>query len=544
MRFIDKALVALAVTALLASTAFGATITGNVQGPDGKPFMGAFVVAENTQNRMTVSVLSDPQGRYHIGNLPAATYRVQITAIGFKSDPRTDVRLTDDQKAAYDFALQKRPVRWSELNTYQGRQLLPKTAGHDLGHEDGFFLTCLQSCHSFQKRMASAAWDEDGWRERVKYMRDVMLAGEGRRMSDEALEDFTSYLTTAFGPDSPKSASPEDMPQYKSLVRPFSPRAMNIAYVEYDFAAPNGLGPWSAVEDRDGKFWIPYYGRGNEVVRLDPKTAELTRFPLPFAKAAGIHSAVPAADGTVWFTEAALGRIAQLNPVTREITEHQNSPLPDGRRTGTHTVRVDNFGRVWASGGPAITMFDPKTEEFKHYDLGATYGNVVGRDGDQWFTSFRDDGPIGRISKDGELSKFYPPTKGKPQRLEVDTDGIVWFTERRGNKIGRLDPKADPKSDPKSGAFKEFPLPGPEASPYAIGIDRDHMIWYSSHEQDTLNRLDPRTGEVIEYPYPHSEISMREFFTDSQGRMWYASSVNNKVGYFYFNDVPGEPAAK
>ena len=85
-------------------------------------------------------------------------------------------------------------------------------------------------------------------------------------------------------------------------------------------------------------------------------------------------------------------------------------------------------------------------------------------------------------------------------------------------------------------------MPGPEASPYAIGIDRNQMIWYSSHEQDTLNRLDPKTGEVIEYPYPHSEISMREFFSDSQGRMWYASSVNNKIGYFYFNDEPGEAA--
>jgi len=52
------------------------------------------------------------------------------------------------------------------------------------------------------------------------------------------------------------------MPQYKSLVRPFSPAAMNIAYVEYDFAGANGLGPWSAVEDKAGMMWIPYYGRG------------------------------------------------------------------------------------------------------------------------------------------------------------------------------------------------------------------------------------------------------------------------------------------
>ena len=69
----DKVLASLALTACLASSAWGATITGNVTGPDGKPFMGAFVVAENVQNKMTVNVLSDQQGRYHIGNLPAAT---------------------------------------------------------------------------------------------------------------------------------------------------------------------------------------------------------------------------------------------------------------------------------------------------------------------------------------------------------------------------------------------------------------------------------------------------------------------------------------
>jgi len=158
-------------------------------------------------------------------------------------------------------------------------------------------------------------------------------------------------------------------------------------------------------------------------------------------------------------------------------------------------------------------MFDPKTEEFKHFDLGATYGNVVGQNGDQWFTSFRGGWPESAGStRDGVLSKFYPPTKGKPQRLQVDSDGVVWFSERRGGKIGRFDPKTE--------TFKEFPLPGPEPSPYAIGIDRNHMIWYSSHEQDTLGRLDPKTGEVVEYPFPHSEISMREFFLDSQGRIW------------------------
>jgi virginiamycin B lyase len=533
MRVVEKLLVSLTLTVSLASPSFAATITGNVKGPDGKPFMGAFVVAENTQNKMTVSVLSNAQGRYRIPNLTAATYTVQITASGYNGVPHTGVQLSGNQNVSFDFELQKGKVRWSDLNTYQGIQLLPKTTNHDLSkaYGDTFFTGCMISCHSFQKRMAAATRNEQGWRNAVKYMRDEIMGGEGGGgMSDERFEDIVAYVTTAFGPNSPKPPSPEDMPEYKSLVRSFSPKAMNIVYVEYDFAAPKGQGPWSAVEDKNGMFWIPYYGRGNEVVQLNPRTGDLTRFPLPFTKTAGIHSAVPAPDGTVWFTEAALGRIGHLNPLTEEITEYQNSPLPDGRRTGTHTVRVDERGRVWTSGGVAISMFDPSTREFTHFDLGGTYGNVVGLNGDQWFTSFRNDGPIGRVTKDGVLSKFYPPTKGKPQRLQVDSDGIVWFSERVGGKIGRLDPTTE--------TFKEYPLPGPSPSPYAIGIDRNHMIWYASHEQDTLNRLDPGTGEVIEYPYPHSEISMREFFIDSQGRMWYGSSVNNKIGYFYFNDTP------
>src|SRR5690242_20388239 len=154
MGFAEKSLVSLASTILLASAASAATITGNVQGPDGKAFMGAFVVAQNPQTKMSVSVLSDAQGRYHIANLPPATYTIAIDAIGYKSEPRGSVALAADDKASFDFALQKTPVRWSDLSTYQGRQLLPKTPKHDLTYNDPFFVTCWQACHSFQKRMA------------------------------------------------------------------------------------------------------------------------------------------------------------------------------------------------------------------------------------------------------------------------------------------------------------------------------------------------------------------------------------------------------
>src|SRR5438270_9454713 len=106
MHFATKTLLSL-ILSLMASAASAASVTGTVTGPDGKPFMGAFVVAENPQTRMTVSVLTNQNGRYHIGNLPAATYKLRISAIGYQGEPRNDVPLAADQKTSFDFALEK-----------------------------------------------------------------------------------------------------------------------------------------------------------------------------------------------------------------------------------------------------------------------------------------------------------------------------------------------------------------------------------------------------------------------------------------------------
>jgi virginiamycin B lyase len=109
--------------------------------------------------------------------------------------------------------------------------------------------------------------------------------------------------------------------------------------------------------------------------------------------------------------------------------------------------------------------------------------------------------------------------------MEIASDGIVWIGEFTAGKMARFDPKTQ--------TFTEYPLPGPEPTPYSMGFDADGYLWYNSHNMDELARFDTRTGNVIEYPVPHSEIAMREFFRDAQGRMWYGTNPNNKVGYFY-----------
>jgi len=508
----------------LASTSYAANVTGTVKGPDGAPVEGAFVQAQNTKTKMSFIVLSDRQGHYRVDKLPAGEYRVQIKATGLRGDPKSGVTLAADQSAALDFALAAAPVRWNELSIYQAKKLWPEEKA-----KETIFTKCF-ICHGFQTRMASVRRDLEGWQDRVQFMRDAMHFSLSYRITDQDAAEVSAYLNKLYGEDSSFPKSPTELAGYKDTVRPFSSEAMNIAYVEYDMPGPSRM-PFSAAPAKDGSVWIPNFGIGNKITRLNPKTAEMQDFPVPNEGTAAVHSAIAAPDGSVWLTEQATDKLGRWDPATQKITEYQDAYAPgmEGREDGgsRHTVRVDSKGMVWSSGYP-MTRFDPETKKFNDFpEANHTYSLDFDKDENVWFTN-PGTGQIGKIdAKTLKVTQWMPPTLNSyERRIALDSDGTVWFGEFQKGKIGRFDPKTQ--------AFKEYDVPGGiDSFPYAIGIAADHSIWYSSYYLDVVGRLDPKTGKIVEYPFPHSENTIREFFPDSEGRMWYGSPSNNKVGYFY-----------
>lgn len=494
-----------------------ATITGTVKGVDGAPFQGAFVQAQNTKTKIAVNVLSDPQGRYKIEQLPAGDYRVQIRAIGYTAEPRTGVSLTADQNASFDFALQQGTVRWSDLSVYQAKQLLPAGRGRDI-----LFSDSCSVCHSFQSRMAAVHRDADGWADRIQYMRTAMKYALATRFTDQDATDLGAYLTSVFGPDSVLPKSPTDLPGYKATLRPISKDALNIVYVEYDMPGPSRM-PFSAAPDKNGFVWIPNFGNANKITRIDMKTGAAQDFTVPNVGTAAIHSAVPAPDGSVWLAEQGSNKLGHWDPATQQITEYLDAP-----KGSKHTVRVDAAGNVWSTGSP-LTKFDPETQKFTRFEeVKDSYDVRPAPNGDVWFTRLFGS-KLGKIDgKTMKVTMWDPPTPNAgPRRMEIAPDGMIWTDEYNVGKIASFDPKTE--------KFKEYPLPGPgaEVTPYALGMDADGYLWYNSNNMDVMGRFNTKTGEVTEYPFPHAEIYMREFFRDAQGRMWFASNPNNKIGYFY-----------
>src|SRR5262249_45921731 len=200
-----------------------ATISGTITGPDKAAFRGAFVQARNGKTKITVSVLSQPDGKYVIEGLPAGEYRIGIKAPGFKADSRFGVQLGADQNLTNDFALRKDIVRWSDISMYQGKQLLPDARGKQV-----YFQHCM-ACHGFESRMATSTRDEEGWRDRVNYMKDAMayfVMDPRFGFNEQKSEDVVYYLNHVFGEESVLPKSPADLPKYKDEVRPFSDKAM------------------------------------------------------------------------------------------------------------------------------------------------------------------------------------------------------------------------------------------------------------------------------------------------------------------------------
>ncbi len=515
MRPVVKSAALAAFLGLLASTAYGATMSGTVKGPDGKPFKGAFVEAQDMESRIATNVLSDKDGRYRIENLSEGQYELSARAVGYRFQPIAGIQLTAAQNATYEIALQQGTVHWTDLSIYQGEQLLPEGRGR------AKLTTACFRCHGFQSRMAAQVRDETGWHDRVTYMR-TSFGYLLKDVNEKDGDDVTAYLTKYFGPDSPLPHSPADLPGYmETKLPPFSDDAMKIVYVSFDMPGPNRF-PGSAKPERDGNVWIWEY-RGHWIGKLDPKTGVITEYSIPNVDQASNHSVVVGPDGTVWFSEQATDTIGKMDPATHQMTRYR-----EPSRGTKHTLVVDAKGMVWGTGEP-LARFDPETGTFHDYpEVNNAYGLALDKDDNVWFSEFTKDGKIGKVdARTGKLTKYQQPTADAwPRRLKIDAQGIVWFCEYEAGKIGRFDPKTE--------TFKEYPLPGGRPTPYALVIDKNTgHLWFSSMEMDTISELDPATGKITLYPFLFPENGMRDFFQDADGRIWWGSQANNRVGYFY-----------
>ena len=89
---------------------------------------------------------------------------------------------------------------------------------------------------------------------------------------------------------------------------------------------------------------------------------------------------------------------------------------------------------------------------------------------------------IGVIDATGlNYTSYTIPTAGsQPQYIVAGPDGALWFTERNGNKIGRIT---------TSGLVTEYPIPTDASQPFGIATGPDGAIWFIEQSTSKIGRL-------------------------------------------------------
>jgi virginiamycin B lyase len=541
---------------LFASSGFaaGGTMSGTIKGPDGAPFRGAFVRAQQTATGVTTSVLSDAQGRYWV-ELAPGDYEVWAKSVGYKTDPvkRSGVKVGESQTVPLNFALQKSEVRWTDLTKYQGASLLPEAPGRDVVRDQCF------SCHGMGKIGSVGRRSKDGWLEAIT----LMPALGGPVIAPAVANTAAEYLAAAFGPDSKTPSSPERLPAYQKMKQEhdyFSDEALNAVYVDYPLASSGDLRdrPGTGYPDTSGNVWMEMAGG---LAKLNPATGELKTYRLPGGQRPSIHEVMPTPDGSsVWLTITDQNAIVRFDtktekfdpvnkdPYNGEIPAQQepNTPWPELRKSPggqngaprTHTAILDLDGNIWASGRP-LKKFDVKTREFRNFaDVPDTYGIALDTQGNVWFAEFnsRDHWALGKVEvKTNKVTKWNPPggEVARPRRVKIDSQGNVWIGQYFGGSISKFDPRTE--------KFTEYKLPGPMPTVYGMGIDASDNVWYASMYTDVIGRIDPKTGKIVEFPSPYGERATRDMWSDAQGRMWFGNQPYLSVGSIYVRPGNAQP---
>ena len=231
------------------------------------------------------------------------------------------------------------------------------------------------------------------------------------------------------------------------------------------------------------------------------------------------HDSHAAADGSIWWTGQFANKLGRLDPRTGQIREFD---LPANSQP--HGLAEDAQGNIWYTGiqKGVIGRLDPKTGRCDEYPLnepgarGPHTPILDKRSGNLFFTL--QSGHVGRLNTaSGEMViKKTPSDNTYPYGIRLNSQGVPWYVDFRGNRIGSV--------DPRTMEIKEFTLPNADARPRRLTITPDDVIYYTDFARGMLGRFDPKTGQVKEWPSPGGPDSEPYAITPIGDIVWYSES--------------------
>jgi streptogramin lyase len=518
----------LVLSLLFVCTALHAQLSGRVSSAEEGAMEGVLVSAKREGSTITVTVVSDAQGRYRFPakRLAPGRYVLRVRAVGYELDSPLMVTVTN-KPSDLNFSLKSAANLAAQLSNGEWMTSMPGT-----DRQKDLLLNCV-GCHTLQ-RVVHSRYDADTFMKTVlprmqSYVNQSIPQHPQLRKAERLMEErgdqrvqvyrtSAEYLSTINLAESPKWGY-----QLKTFPRP-SGRATRVIYTEYDLPRET-IEPHDVIVDAQGIAWYSSFGE-QYLGRLDPKTGAVREFAIAQVKAGfptGLLGLRADRDGNLWLGNMYQAQILKFDRktqkfITWKLPPEQNIDAAQINMVSPQYAHVD--GKVWTqnngfAGIHRLDIASGKIETWEPFKSAAKgephniYDVVPDSQNNAWFTDFRRR-HIGRIdAKTGEVKLFEIPGDKPvtaPRRGQMDAQDRLWFAQYRGDKIGML--------DTKSGEFKQWDIAPKWSAPYDVALDKNGEAWTGSMVTDQVTRVNTRTGEAVTYLLPR-ETNIRRVHVDN-----------------------------
>jgi len=593
-----RALLLMSVSALIivmlsgavspAATPSNTELTGVVKSSSGKPMEGVAVSARANNKTYTTTVYSDQNGEYDFPPLDSGHYKVWAQAVGFEPG-RSELEILSGKREQRDFTLKTLPDFHRQLSGTEWLESLPNDTPGDRRQVEIINHNCT-NCHAVNF-MLQNRFDAAGWGKMVNLMEKITMPGylpENGAPANPVLytlvqeykEEMVAYLTKVRGPESYPL-------KYKPFPRP-SGEATQIVVTEFDipradhpdFISEHNGSNWSegtpakffgynvhdTALDREGNAWFSDDVTPERTIgKLDPKTGKVTNYKLPEEdnSAARSHGIALDPNGNVWFTNESEGSLTKTDPKTEQFTRF---PRPKPSPPARITLASDSKGNIWAVNEDGAYKLEPETGKYTAYKSpskgGGTYGIAVDAKDNAWYTQLHIDRNVvvdsrtGKVSdvtlspeetdimtdKDRQISarkigtnSATPLDHKGPRRLAADQRGdSVWVAEYWGGRLAKIDINTK--------KVTEYSVPHPLSHPYAVAVDKNHMVWVSMTNSDTIVKFNPYTERFTEYHLPTLGTEIRWVAIDDRTdvpTVWLPYNRASKLARVQFRSASG-----
>ena len=227
-------------------------------------------------------------------------------------------------------------------------------------------------------------------------------------------------------------------------------------------------------------------------------------------------------DGAPWITDGGLNAIVRVDPRTQRV---RRFPLPSRSvYANLNTATFDRRGVLWFTGQSGIYgRLDPKTGRMRVF--AAPRGRVL---------RHHDHSPrwgLPRLAR-GELRRSNQHQHRQSHRLAAadPKPGCSPCLVRlaRPDLDQRMERWELGMYDPARRRWREWRLPGRNPQAYAVYVDERDVVWLTDFGANAIVRFDPRTQRFTQVRLPSAGANVRQLL-GRRGELWGAESGVDKL---------------